>query len=193
MKHYYGYTSDGTLYWSFVNNGGFPDDCHLDDPTCTHELSVHCRAVHNVNMTADEILDGIVVFECPCLPSEGVCDCVSTKRQGAYYCHVNSCLVDKPVTTVLIDNISVAHNSLIAKTPGVLFTVKLTSTAPDGATACISQNALKPDNDPVDVTFLGGVSTEVTFRVPAQGVDGRLMIVGKYTDYIRITVRGFAT
>ena len=195
MKHYYGYTPEGNLWWTFVHTGGFPDGCNLDDPACTNPLAVHLRANYDVNQTHGETLQGIVIYDCPCPAEVGVCDCTATKKNLSY-CNDSGDLCDKPAVDVIISGAVVPHESTITKYPSQLFTIKLQevvpSTIPDGETATINSDGLLASGTE-ELTFTSGITNEVALRAPAQGSTAFLSVIGKLVVLYRLSVKGFAT
>ncbi|MHA2063859.1 MAG: hypothetical protein ACXABY_05670 [Candidatus Thorarchaeota archaeon] len=195
MKHYYGYTPEGKLWWTFVHTGGFPADCNLDDPNCTNPLALHLLANYNVNQTHGETLQGIVNYTCPCPTEVGICECVTTKKNLSY-CDANGDLRAKPDVDVIISGSVVSHDSSITKYPSQLFTIKLQevvpSTIPDGETATVTSEGLL-ESGQEELTFTSGVTNEVTLRAPAQGYTAFLTVVGNLIVFYKAAVKGFAT
>jgi len=199
MKHFFSYEPDGTLYQQVVIKGGFPDDCNIDDPACTHPLSIHIREVQaRLQAKPDNpwTHSGMVKFECPCDESEGVCGCAPVKRLDAFWCTDTDCLRDKPAIDVLIDGSPVAHDARITRYPNQLFTCKVVaetpSEIPDGAIATLWSAEMLEDGE-ITLTFTGGQSNEVTLRAPAQGITGKLVMLGLHVKVHRVFIKGFAT
>ena len=196
MKHYYGYKTDGSLYWQLNHTGGYPDGCSIDDENCTHTLSVAIRAAVEKSAASQGItLGGIVEFSCPCTIEdcpEGICTCPTNKRNDAYYCTINNCLVDKPTTSVLVDGVVYVSGDSIVKVPTVPFTVKVTGAGiPDGSTAILSQASLHPTGQHT-LTFTEGVTNEVTLTAPAQGITGNIGISGVLVCPTYLSIKAFA-
>lgn len=194
MKHYFGATADGRLYWTFVIAGGYDNttcDLESDDPQCPHAL--HLLSVHNKNMKANEVLDHIVVFNCPCPPgNDAVCNCPSNKRLEAY--SNGGTLTDKPACVLLIDGVDVAGESLITRAPNAMFTAQLVADPldiEDGETASIYSHEMLEAGSAV-MTFTNGATNTVTLRAPAQGVKGYLSIGGNMVCPHRLYVKGFS-
>ena len=194
MKHFYGYTPDGKLWWTFVHTGGFPVGCDLDDPECTDPLVLHLLANYNVNQTHNETLQGIVKYECACDPEVGICSCAPTKRLQAF--SDNGTLTDKPDVTLIVDGVTVASDDTITKYPGQLFTLKVQADTPaeipDDETADVFSAAMLETPQAL-LTFTNGISNELTLRAPAQGITGHLSVLGKLVKHHRIFIKGFAT
>ena len=194
MRHYYGYTSSGKLWWTFVHTGGFPAGCDLDDPTCTDPLVVHLLANYNVNQVSTETLQGIVSYDCPCGPSVGICDCPPTTRAASYY--DGTLLTPRPLVNVLIDSTIVSNNDNLTRYPSQLFTIKIQavtpSEIPDGSTATVVSEILLEDGSET-LTFTNGVTNEVALRAPAQGIKAHLFVEGDLVCPFRVFIKGFAT
>jgi len=195
MKHFFGATPDGRLYWTFVRAGGYDGtavDLDADDPQDSH--AQHLLSVHNKNMRASETLDSIVVYECPCPPgNDNVCDCTSTKRLSAY-CK-DGVLTDKPTCQLLIDGVPVSNEVVLTRYPNSLFTAQLVADDPDSIdddeTATIYSQVMLETSSEV-MTFSGGSTNTVTLRAPSQGLTGALSIGGKMVCAHRLFVKGFA-
>jgi len=199
MRNFFGYTTDGLLYWQLVKTGGFPAGCDLDDPSCTDPLAVKLRqkvAASNVEHT----LGGIVEFNCDCSCTCGkqsgvcvcqVCGCPSDKKDSSYYDIALGALVDKPNVTTVINSSPIENNSTTVLPPSSLFTVKLEgASVPDGEAVTLYIDKLHA-NDNVTLTFTDGKTNEVTFRAPAQGLTGCFTMVSKYVTKFTAFVKGF--
>ncbi len=195
MRHYYGYTPAGKLWWTFVHTGGFPAGCDLDDPNCTDPLVVHLLANYGVNQTHSETLQGIVKYDCPCDPEVGICDCPPTKR-ALTFSDADGVMVDKPVTEMVISGSVVATDATITKYPSQVFTIKLQEVTPDsmpdGATATVYSDEML-ETGLGELTFTAGATNEVTLRAPAQGVTGNIFIDGLMIIPSRAFVKGYVT
>jgi len=194
MKHYYGATPDGRLYWTFTTTGGYEGtscDLESDNPQCPHAQFLLNN--HNKNMHANETLDCIVVYECPCPPETGVCDCPSTKRLSSY-CK-DGILTDKPTVNILLDGVPTTFGDTLSREPNSLFTIKLAAQDPlaidDGETAELASQILLEAGS-ATFTFTNGVSNEITLRAPAQGLTGHLSVTGKMVCHYRLFVKGFS-
>lgn len=196
MKHFFGATPDGRLYWTFVRTGGYDGtdvDLDADNPQSAH--AQHLLSVYNKNQKTNETLDKIVVFECPCPPgSEEVCHCPSEKRLSAYC--ANGTLTDKPATQLYIDGVSVTNDTRLSRYPNSLFVIKLVAddpqSIPDGETAQVYSGAMLED-DVATMTFTNGETNTLTLRAPAQGITGSLAIIGRMVCKHNVHIKGFAT
>jgi len=196
MKHFFGATPDGRLYWTFVRAGGYDGTTvDLDDPNPQDPHALHLLSVYNKNQTANETLDCIVVYECPCPPgNDAVCDCASEKRLAAYC--ASGVLTDKPTTQMLVDGVVTTNDTKITRYPNSLFTVQIVADVPaempDGATCEVYSRSML-ENEKVTLTFTNGATNTVTLRAPAQGLTGSLTIIGNMVGRHSLIVKGFAS
>lgn len=195
MKHFFGATPDGRLFWSFIRAGGYDGttvDLDANDPQDAH--AQHLLSVYNKNMKSSETLDCIVVFECPCPPGgEATCNCAATKRLNSY-CNAGT-LTDKPTCQLLVDGVPTTNDTKLTRYPNSLFTIQLTAdtpgTIPDGEVAQLYSRSML-ETESATLTFTNDVTNTITLRAPAQGLTGSLNIIGRMICRHGVFVKGFS-
>jgi hypothetical protein len=196
MKHYFGATPDGRLYWTFVRAGGYDGSTvDLEDQNPQDPHALHLLSVYNKNMKASETLDCVLVYECPCPPGgQEVCDCPSQKRITSY-CN-NGVLTDKPTCKLLIDGVDTTTGTTVTRYPNSLFTAQLVADDPndfqDGEVAYLYSTQML-ETGQATLTFNSGQTNTVTLRAPAQGSRGYLSVAGIRVCYYSLYVKGFSS
>jgi len=197
MKHFYGYTTDGTIVTSEIHTFGFPHGCNLHNPNCQHELSVRLR---NLRADHDPPVVGFVEWDCGCDREDATCPCPGIGASTGYV--ADGVWVEKPALTLWLDGVEVDPNTFqrpMSKSPGTVVKIKFqVDGIPDGTTAkmyAASGAAIYAAHpDPVQLTFQDGFSQEVTLVAPAQGLTGGLRVgtVDRYVRAAKFYLRGFA-
>lgn len=197
MRHYFGATPDGRLYWTFTMAGGYDGtgvDLDAESPQDAH--AQHLLNVYNKNMRADETLDCILVYECPCPPGNmDVCGCPPKKRVASYC--VGGVLTDKPTCELLLDGVVVeGDNITLSRYPNSLFTLQLrevvADSIPDAEVVNVFSSTMLEAGQ-ADITFTNGSTNILTLRAPAQGTVGYISTIGRMICHHSLYIKGFAS
>lgn len=170
MRHILWLEADGTIGGFHVVTYGYAPDFDPNDLTESNAQAKFIRDHHAGNAKFSSYFE----YECPCPSNVGFCNCPNNAQVE---CHVEGNILKvKPSTSLVIDGQSVpdtTESSPLVLTAGADLLCKLSGAqVPDDTVATISRvgGADAFESFPVNLTFSGGETNEVSFLVPAKGV-----------------------